>query len=90
VPFVITTGTNPLALDLVREATFAVRFGIPPLAPWPRFTAERRGCSASRTASDARPGQDADLVVLVRRSVRPGLPTLTVVVDGITPQRLPR
>jgi imidazolonepropionase-like amidohydrolase len=30
IPFVITTGSNPLALDLGREALFAVRFGLSP------------------------------------------------------------
>jgi imidazolonepropionase-like amidohydrolase len=32
VPFVITTGSNTQALDLVREAMFAVRHGLPPEA----------------------------------------------------------
>ena len=84
VPFVITTGTNPLALDLVREATFGVRFGIPPVAAMAAITAEpARLLGVQDRVGALAAGLDADLVVWSADPFDPASQPLTVVVDGV-------
>lgn len=64
VPFVITTGSNGAGLELIREATFAVRFGLSPAAALDAITllpARLLGIDG-RTGSLA-VGKDADFVV---------------------------
>jgi imidazolonepropionase-like amidohydrolase len=83
VPFVITTGSNLAALDLVREAMFAVRFGLTPSQALDAITvgpAKLLGIDA-RTGSLA-PGKDADLVIWSSDPLDPAARAESVLIDG--------
>jgi imidazolonepropionase-like amidohydrolase len=83
VPFAITTGTNMAALDLVREATFARRYGLSQQEALAAVTAQpaRMLGIADRTGT-LQPGKDADFVVWSGDPFDPASHPLTVVVDG--------
>lgn len=83
IPFVIATGSNALALDLVREATFARRFGLTAQQALAAVTVQpaRLLGIADRTGSLAA-GRDADFVVWSVDPFDPASLPLTVVVDG--------
>ncbi|MCR9248348.1 MAG: amidohydrolase family protein [bacterium] len=84
VPFVITTGTNPLALDLVREAMFAARNGIPPRLALDAVTilpAQLLGIDA-RVGSLA-VGKDADFVVWSQDPLHPATTPVSVHINGL-------
>ncbi|MGE3174667.1 MAG: amidohydrolase family protein [Planctomycetota bacterium] len=86
VPFVITTGTNGLALELVREATFACRFGLSrerALAAVTSLPAQLLQI-ADRVGTLA-PGKDADFVVWSADPFDPTSRPLRVVVGGHDP-----
>lgn len=83
VPFVITTGSNAAALDLVREAMFAVRFGVDPVTALASVTA----LPARLLGVDARVGQltagrDADFVVWSSDPFDPAAIPVEVRIDG--------
>lgn len=83
VPFVITTGSNSNALDLVREAMFAVRFGLEPqvaLAAVTSLPAQLLGVG-DRMGTLA-PGRDADVVVWSHDPFDPAAQPVTVLVGG--------
>jgi imidazolonepropionase-like amidohydrolase len=83
VPFVITTGSNTLALDLVREATFAVRFGIPASKALDAITTDpARLLGVGDRIGQLAPGKDADLVVWSADPFEPASQPLTVLIDG--------
>jgi imidazolonepropionase-like amidohydrolase len=64
VPFVITTGSNPQALDLVREATVAVRNGLPAQAALDAVTIQpARLLGVADRVGSLSAGKDADFVV---------------------------
>jgi imidazolonepropionase-like amidohydrolase len=83
IPYVITTGTSGDSLELIREATFAVRFGI--------TKADALAAVTSRPAAllgiddrvgTLQPGRDADLVVWSNDPFDPSSRALTVLVGG--------
>ncbi len=83
IPFVITTGTNMAALDLVREAMFAARNGVPAATALDAVTiapARLLGIDA-RTGSLA-PGKDADFVVWSHDPLDPAAVAVSVYIDG--------
>lgn len=84
VPFVITTGSNAAALDLVREAMFAVRNGLGPQQALDAITVE----PAKLLGIDGRtgrlsPGLDADFVVWSHDPLDPAAVAASVHIDGI-------
>jgi len=83
VPFVITTGTNPAALELVREAMFAARSGLSPAQAIDAVTilpARLLGIDG-RTGSLAS-GKDADFVVWSHDPLDPAAVAVSVHIDG--------
>lgn len=84
VPFVITTGTNQAALDLVREAMFAARNGLPPQRALDAVTIEPARLLGidDRTGSLA-PGKDADFVIWSTDPLDPAAQAESVYIDGI-------
>jgi imidazolonepropionase-like amidohydrolase len=83
VPFVITTGTNTQALDLVREATFAVRFGISPQRALDAITADpAKLLGVGDRIGQLAAGKDADFVVWSTDPLDPASQPVTVVLDG--------
>jgi imidazolonepropionase-like amidohydrolase len=83
VPFVVTTGTNAAALDLIREATFAVRFGLTPEQALDAVTvrpAQLLGI-ADRVGSLAA-GKDADFVIWSHDPLDPAAVAESVLIDG--------
>lgn len=83
VPFVVTTGTNAAALDLVREAMFAVRFGLTREQALDAVTirpAQLLGID-QRVGSLAA-GKDADFVVWSHDPLDPAAVAESVHVDG--------
>jgi imidazolonepropionase-like amidohydrolase len=84
VPFVITTGTNQAALDLVREAMFAARNGLPPQRALDAVTIEPARLLGidDRTGSLA-PGKDADFVIWSTDPLDPAAQAESVHIDGI-------
>ncbi|MCB9886367.1 MAG: amidohydrolase family protein [Planctomycetes bacterium] len=85
VPFVVTTGTNAAALDLVREAMFAVRFGLSPEQAIDAVTirpAQLLGID-NRVGSLAA-GKDADFVVWSHDPLDPAAVAESVHIDGIS------
>lgn len=85
VPFVVTTGTNTAALDLVREAMFAVRFGLTPEQALDAVTirpAQLLGID-NRVGSLAA-GKDADFVVWSHDPLDPAAVAESVHIDGIS------
>jgi imidazolonepropionase-like amidohydrolase len=84
IPFVITTGSNLAALDLVREAMFAVRNGLSATQALDAITIEPAKLLgiADRTGSLA-PGKDADFVVWSTDPLDPAAQATSVHIDGI-------
>ncbi len=83
VPFVIATGTNPLALDLMREAMFARRFGRSAEQALAAVTAQpARMLGIDDRTGNLAAGKDADFVVWSVDPFDPASLPLTVVVDG--------
>ena len=83
VPFVITTGSNLAALDLVREAMFAVRAGLSPAQAIDAVTilpARLLGLDA-RIGSLAA-GKDADFVLWSHDPLDPAATAVSVHIDG--------
>lgn len=84
VPFVITTGSNLAALDLVREAMFAVRNGLSPARALDAVTIEPAKMLGidQRTGSLAA-GKDADFVIWSTDPLDPAAVAESVHIDGI-------
>jgi imidazolonepropionase-like amidohydrolase len=83
VPFVITTGTNTQALDLIREATFAVRFGIAPQRALDAITVDAaKLLGVGDRIGQLAAGKDADFVVWSADPLDPASQPVTVVLDG--------
>lgn len=85
IPFVITTGSNLAALDLVREAMFAARNGLDPARAIDAVTvlpARLLGID-DRTGSLAA-GKDADFVVWSADPLDPAAVAESVHIDGIS------
>jgi imidazolonepropionase-like amidohydrolase len=83
VPFVITTGTNLAALDLVREAMFAVRHGLSPAQALDAVTilpAKLLGIDDRKGSLAA--GKDADFVVWSHDPFDPAATAIQVHIDG--------
>ena len=85
IPFVITTGSNLAALDLVREAMFAVRNGLSPTQALDAVTIEPAKLLgiADRTGS-LQKGKDADFVVWSTDPLDPAAVAESVHIDGIS------
>jgi len=85
IPFVITTGTNLQALDLVREAMFATRNGLSPAQALDAITLEPAKLLgiADRTGS-LQKGKDADFVVWSTDPLDPAAVAESVHIDGIS------
>ncbi len=85
IPFVITTGSNLQALDLVREAMFAVRNGLSPAQALDAITIEPAKLLgiADRVGSLA-PGKDADFVVWSTDPLDPAAVAESVHIDGLS------
>ncbi len=85
VPFVVTTGSNLQALDLVREAMFAARNGLSPMRALDAVTIEPAKLLGidQRTGSLA-PGKDADFVVWSADPLDPAAAAVSVHIDGIS------
>jgi imidazolonepropionase-like amidohydrolase len=85
IPFVITTGSNLAALDLVREAMFAARNGLSPARALDAVTIEPAKLLGidQRTGSLA-PGKDADFVVWSCDPLDPAAAAESVHIDGIS------
>jgi hypothetical protein len=84
VNFVITTGTNANALDLIREAMFAHRFGLTrdeALAAVTTQPAKLLGLQDKKGA--LKPGMDADFVVWSADPFDPSSTPSSVVIGGI-------
>lgn len=83
IPFVITTGSNLAALDLVREAMFAARNGLSPTRALDAVTIEPAKLLGidQRTGSLA-PGKDADFVVWSGDPLDPATAAVSVHIDG--------
>lgn len=84
VPFVITTGTNPSALELVREAMFAHRFGLThgqALAAVTSQPAKLLGLADRKGA--LKPGMDADFVLWSADPFDPSSTPTSVVIGGV-------
>lgn len=85
VPFVITTGTNPAALELVREAMFAARNGIPPQLALDAVTIlPARLLGIDDRVGSLAPGKDADFVVWSADPLNPAATAVSVHIDGNT------
>jgi imidazolonepropionase-like amidohydrolase len=83
VPFVITTGSNAQALDLVREATVAVRHGLPALAALDAVTIQpARLLSVQDRIGSLSAGKDADFVVWSSNPFDPTARAEAVYVNG--------
>ncbi len=90
VPFVITTGTNAQAQELVREATFAHRFGLSreqALAAVTSQPARLLGIDGKKGRLAA--GMDADFVVWSGDPLDPSSSPTAVVIGGIDTISLP-
>jgi imidazolonepropionase-like amidohydrolase len=84
VPFVITTGSNDAALDLVREAMFAERFGLGPQQALDAITiAPAKLLGVDDRIGSLAPGKDADFVVWSRDPLDPAAVAESVHIDGI-------
>ena len=85
IPFVLTTGTNLAALDLVREAMFATRHGLSPTQALDAVTIEPAKLLgiADRTGS-LQKGKDADFVVWSTDPLDPAAVAESVHIDGLS------
>ncbi|MCA8949776.1 MAG: amidohydrolase family protein [Planctomycetes bacterium] len=83
VPFVITTGTNPEALDLVREAMFAARNGIAPAQALDAVTIlPARLLGIDGRVGSLAVGKDADFVIWSTDPLNPAATAVAVHIDG--------
>ena len=83
VPFVITTGTNQRALDLIREAMFAVRFGVDPATALAAVTSlPARLLGVDDRVGQLAAGRDADFVVWSADPFDPAAQPVEIRVDG--------
>lgn len=90
VPFVVTTGSNSLGTELVREMMFAHRFGLTKeeaLAAVTSRPAKLLGLADRK--GRLRPGLDADLVVWSADPFDPASTPVTVVLGGTDTTSLP-
>lgn len=84
VPFVITTGGNSQALDLVREAMFAVRHGIDETTALAAITAlPARLLGVDQRIGQLTAGRDADFVVWSTDPFDPAALPVEVRIDGL-------
>ena len=84
VPFVITTGTNPEALDLVREAMFAARNGISPRLALDAVTIlPARLLGIDERVGSLAVGKDADFVVWSQDPLHPATTPVSVHINGL-------
>ncbi|MCA8973866.1 MAG: amidohydrolase family protein [Planctomycetes bacterium] len=87
VPFVITTGSNPDALDLVREAMFAARNGLLPERALDAVTIEpARLLGIDARVGSLAAGKDADFVIWSHHPLDPAALAETVCIDGLEVQ----
>ncbi|MBL8730068.1 MAG: amidohydrolase family protein [Planctomycetes bacterium] len=83
IPFVITTGSNAAALDLVREAMFAVRNGVAPAMALDAITvAPARLLGLDDRIGSLAAGKDADFVVWSHDPLDPAAVAVSVHIDG--------
>jgi len=83
VPFVITTGSNLAALDLVREAMFAARCGLSPTQALDAVTIlPARLLGVDGRLGSLAPGKDADFVVWSHDPLDPAAVAVSVHIDG--------
>lgn len=83
IPFVITTGGNQAALDLVREAMFAVRNGLDPAQALDAVTIlPARLLGVDDRLGSLAPGKDADFVVWSHDPLDPAAVAESVFIDG--------
>jgi imidazolonepropionase-like amidohydrolase len=83
IPFVITTGTNAAALDLQREAMFAVRNGVPAAMALDAITiAPARLLGVDGRTGSLAAGKDADFVVWSHDPLDPAAVAESVHIDG--------
>jgi imidazolonepropionase-like amidohydrolase len=84
VPFVVTTGTNQAALELVREAMFAVRSGLSPAQALDAVTVlPARLLGIDQRTGSLTAGKDADFVVWSHDPFDPAATAESVHIDGI-------
>ena len=84
IPFVITTGSNLAALDLVREAMFAVRNGLSPTQALDAITIEpAKLLGIQDRVGSLATGKDADFVVWSTDPLDPAAKAESVHIDGI-------
>ena len=85
VPFVVTTGTNAAALDLVREAMFAVRFGLSTEQAIDAVTIRpAQLLGIDKRVGSLAAGKDADFVVWSHDPLDPAAVAESVHIDGIS------
>jgi imidazolonepropionase-like amidohydrolase len=85
VPFVITSGSNRNALDLVREAMFAARNGLAPRQALDAVTIEpARLLGIDGRTGSLQVGKDADFVVWSHDPLDPAAQAESVHIDGIS------
>ncbi|MBZ0153105.1 MAG: amidohydrolase family protein [Planctomycetes bacterium] len=91
VPFVVTTGTNQLALELVREAMFAVRNGLSATQALDAVTIEpAKLLGIADRVGSLTAGRDADFVIWSRDPLDPAAVAESVHIDGHTVTPAPR
>ncbi len=84
VPFVITTGTNPNALELVREAMFAHRFGLTHEQALAAVTAQpAKLLGLGDRKGTLKVGMDADFVLWSADPFDPASTPTSVVIGGV-------
>lgn len=85
IPFVITTGSNLQALELVREAMFAVRNGLSPAQAFDAITIEpAKLLGIADRVGSLTPGKDADFVVWSADPLDPAAVAESVHIDGLS------
>jgi|688.fasta_scaffold111433_3 imidazolonepropionase-like amidohydrolase len=87
VPFVITTGSNLAALDLVREAMFAARNGLDAARALDAVTiAPAKLLGIDQRTGSLQKGKDADFVIWSTDPLDPAAAAASVHIDGIAVQ----